>query len=257
MSDLKNMFSLEGRKALITGGGTGIGLQIAEVFAAHGAKVVLAARRKEILEGAVASLKAKGADASYVVMDITDNNSIDAGLEKVCAGGAASILVNCAGMTSKSFLLDTSEDEWDVVLDTNLKGAWRLSQALCKRLIEAGSGGSIINIASILGLASQRGTGAYMVSKAGLIHLTRNMAHEWARHGIRVNAVAPGYFETDISKEFLESRAGQSMLKNIPLRRLGNVSELSGIMLLLASEAGAYMTGGVHVVDGGHAMAKT
>ena len=255
-SNLAKLFDLTGQRALISGGGTGIGRQIALAFAAYGAEVILAARRREKLEATVAELAASGAKASCVSMDITDAESVSNGLKEATKDGSITLLVNSAGVSSKTFLLDTPEDEWDQVLGTNLKGAWMLCQAVAKQMIEAEVGGSIINISSILGIGSQKGAGPYMASKAGLLHLTRNMAQEWARYGIRANTVAPGYFMTDISEPYLKTKTGQAMLKKIPLRRLGNLPDLSGTMLLLASEAGAYMTGGVIVVDGGHSMTQ-
>lgn len=254
MKNLPNLFDLNGKRALISGGGTGIGLQSAKMLAAYGAEVVLAARRLETLEAAAEELRGQGANVTCVRMDITDADTISAGLAQATKNGPISILVNSAGVVSKPMLLDLSEDEWDKVLDTNLKGSWMLSKAIAKHMIDAGEGGSIINIASILGLAVQKGTGAYMSSKAGLIHLTRNMAVEWARYGIRANTIAPGYIKTDLAEEFLGSANGQAMLKKIPLRRLGDLPDLAGSVLLLASDAGAYMTGSVVVVDGGHSL---
>jgi len=255
-SDLAKLFDLSGQRALISGGGTGIGRQTALTFAAYGAEVVLAARRREKLEATVAELKASGAKASCVSMDITNAQSVANGLKEATLDGPITLLVNSAGVSSKTFLLDTPEEEWDQVLGTNLKGGWMLCQAVARQMIEAGVGGSIINIASILGIGSQKGAGPYMASKAGLLHLTRNMAQEWARYGIRANTVAPGYFMTDISEPYLKTKTGQAMLKKIPLRRLGNLPDLSGTMLLLASKAGAYMTGCVIVVDGGHSITQ-
>ena len=254
MDKLLNMFDLTGQRALISGGGTGIGRQSAEVLTAFGAEVVLAARRREKLQTTVEELQKHGAKASCVTMDVTNAKSISKGLEQAVQDGPITILINSAGVVAKPLLLDLQEDEWDKVLDTNLKGGWMLSKAVAQQMADSGQGGSIINIASILGLAVQKGTGPYMASKAGLIHLTRNMALEWARYGIRANAIAPGYILTDIAEEFLSSAPGKAMLKRIPMRRMGNLPDLAGAILLLASDASAYMTGSVMVVDGGHSL---
>jgi NAD(P)-dependent dehydrogenase (short-subunit alcohol dehydrogenase family) len=145
-----------------------------------------------------------------------------------------------------------TEADWRRVLDTNLDGAWRVAQAAAKSMVAAGKGGSIINIASILGLRVATSLIAYAAAKAALVQVTQALALEWARHRIRVNAIAPGYIETDMNREFFRSEAGQGVIKRIPQRRIGQPSDLDGALLLLASEAGAYMTGSILVADGGH-----
>jgi NAD(P)-dependent dehydrogenase (short-subunit alcohol dehydrogenase family) len=167
----------------------------------------------------------------------------------------ADILVNNAGFAADAMLLDLPEDDWDAVFDANLKGAWLVARAASRVMIAAGLKGSIINIASVLGSAVQKGTAPYAAAKAGLIHLTRGMALEWARHGVRVNAIAPGYYYTDMAAGYLDSDSGRAMVKRIPQRRLGDPAELGGALLLLASEASAYMTGSVVTVDGGLSLA--
>lgn len=152
-------------------------------------------------------------------------------------------------------LLEVSESVWEPVQETNLKGAWLVATEAVRRMIRDEVAGSIINIASVLGVAVQKGTGPYSASKAGLLQLTRNMAVEWARHNIRVNAIAPGYYATDLAEHFLERLTGKAMLKRIPQRRLGNPEDLTGAILLLASDASADMTGSVITVDGGHSLA--
>jgi NAD(P)-dependent dehydrogenase (short-subunit alcohol dehydrogenase family) len=165
------------------------------------------------------------------------------------------VLVNNAGVAADKSLLETSEDEWDLLMDANLKGAWLVARAAAGTMIANDTGGTIVNIASILGSAVQKRTGPYAAAKAGLLHLTRAMALEWARHGIRVNAIAPGYYRTDMAADFLDSAAGQQLRKRIPQRRLGNPEELDGAILLLASGASSYMTGSVITVDGGLSLA--
>lgn len=250
-----NLFNLSGRTALITGGGTGLGRQFARVLSGSGAAVVLCARRVDKLEETAEEIRQNGGNALCVPMDITDATQIAAGFDEAASLGAVSILVNNAGTVAEPSLLELDESEWDSVLDTNLKGAWLVAREATRRMIDARKKGTVINIASILGSAVQKGTGPYSASKAALIHMTRIMALEWARYGVRVNAIAPGYFATDLAADFLETAAAQAMIKRIPQRRLGDPADLSGPILLLASDASAYMTGTTITVDGGHSMA--
>lgn len=254
MNDLKNLFDLKGKTAFISGGGTGIGKLSAETLATYGANVVLAGRRLEKLEETAESIRKMGVNAHCVSMDITNAQSVGDGFKQATSHGPVTILVNSAGVVSQPALVDLDEDEWNKVLDTNLKGGWLLAKEAAKHMIAAGQGGSIIQIASILGTAVQKGTGPYMASKAGLIHLTKTMSVEWARYGIRANAIAPGYIRTDIAEKFLDTEAGGAMVKRIPMRRLGDLPDLAGAVLLLASQASAYMTGTVITVDGGHSL---
>lgn len=182
-------------------------------------------------------------------MDVSDSASI---AEAIPALADIDILINNAGIASDGPALAVTEGEWDRVLDTNLKGMFLLSQAACNAMRTRGKGGSIVNIASILGLRQAGGVLPYAVSKAGVIQLTKALAFEVARYGIRVNALAPGYISTDLNEGFWETDAGKAMIKRIPQRRLGQVDELNGPLLLLASDAGSYMTGTVVEVDGGH-----
>lgn len=247
-------FSLEGRRALITGASGGLGLHFAGVLARAGAEVVLAARSANKLAAEVERLRASGARAHAVSLDVTRSESVQAGVAEAerLAGGVLDVLVNNAGVSGENFFLQVEEPEWDAVIDTNLKGAWLVARAVARRLVEAGTPGSIIHIASILGLRVGGSVSPYCASKAGLIHLTKAMALELARHRIRVNALAPGYIETDLNRGFFESDAGLKMKARIPFRRLGLMRELEGPLLLLASEAGSYMSGSVLEVDGGH-----
>ena len=247
-------FRLDGRRALITGASGGLGLHFAETLAAAGADVVLAARRADKLADEVARLRESGVRAHAVSMDVTRAVSVDAAVleaEKL-AGGVIDILVNNAGISGESFFLKLEESEWDAVVDTNLKGAYLVARAVGRRLAETKTPGSIINIASILGLRVGGSVSPYCASKAGLIHLTKAMAFELARNKIRVNAIAPGYIETDFNREFFEGEVAHKMIARIPFRRLGLKSELDGPLLLLASDAGSYMSGSVIEVDGGH-----
>ena len=245
---------LDGRRALITGASGGLGLHFAEVVAAAGAVVVLAARRTDLLQHEVERMCRGGARAHCVALDVTSPASVREGfgLAETLAGGPLDIIINNAGVSGRSFFLNVEEAEWDNVLDTNLKGAYLVAREAAQRLVQAGQPGSIINIASILGLRVTGAVSPYCASKGGLIQLTKAMALELARNNIRVNAIAPGYIATPMNDDFWETDQGRKMLARIPQRRLGQASELDGPLLLLASAAGSYMTGAVIEVDGGH-----
>lgn len=245
---------LKGHRALVTGASGGLGLHFAKVLSRAGAEVVLAARRVDKLQDEVERLRAEGGVAHCVAMDVTSAASVAAAMDEAerLAGGPVNILVNNAGLSGESFFLKLEEQEWDTVVDTNLKGSYLVAREVARRLVAAGRGGSIINIASILGLRVAGALTPYCASKAGLIHMSKAMALELARNHIRVNAIAPGYVETDINRDFFASETGQKLVARIPQRRLGQMSELDGPLLLLASDAGSYMTGSVIEVDGGH-----
>jgi len=220
------LFDVRGKVALVTGASSGLGENFARCLAQRGAIVVAAARRADRLEALVR----------------------DGG----AAHGPPDILVNNAGIADTKASLDLTEADWRRVLDTNLDGAWRMAQAVARSMIAAKRPGSIVNIASILGLRQATHLLAYAAAKAALVQVTKSLALEWARHGIRVNAIAPGYVITEMNRDFFASEPGQAMTKRVPQRRIGSPSDLDGALLLLASEAGAYMTGSVVVVDGGH-----
>lgn len=243
---------LKGKSALITGASGGLGLHFAELLASQGVAVTLAARRSEALNEACRSIVASGGQASAIQMDVTDSTSVAAAL----AGLSFDILINNAGISGASRALDLDEAEWDRVLDTNLKGVFVVAQAVARGMKASGRGGAVVNIASILGHRVAGSLSAYAASKAGVIQLTKALALEWAREGIRVNALCPGYIETDINREFFTSAAGLDLIKRIPQRRLGQPGELDGALLLLASAAGSYITGSSIEVDGGHLVSS-
>lgn len=250
---MAGLFQLEGMHGLVTGASSGLGREFAGFLAASGARVTLAARREGVLARSVDEIRAQGGEAQSVGMDVTDAPSIEAGLKQAERGfGPVTVLVNNAGITAVGAALDLDEAAWDQVMATNLKGAWLTAQAIARRMVAAGTAGSIINIASILGFRVAGNVMPYAVSKAGIVQMTKALALEWARHRIRVNALAPGYIETDLNREFFATDAGRALIKRIPQRRLGEAKELEGPLLLLASAAGSYMTGSVIAVDGGH-----
>ena len=248
-----NLFDLTGRRALVTGASSGLGAGFARVLVGAGAQVVLGARRLGALEALAEEIEAAGGSAMAVSMDVTDAQSVAAAFERIAeTGSAADIVVNNSGVSREDWIANMDEDDWDLIMDTNLKGVWRVAKASANALIKSGKGGSIINIASITARRPSQTIAAYAASTAAVEHFTCTMLLEWARSGIRVNAIAPGYFLTEINADFFETKAGDAMRSRIPMKRLGNTDELSGPLLLLASDAGSYMTGSTLVVDGGH-----
>lgn len=244
---------LQGKVALVTGASGGLGGHFASVLANAGAEVVIGARRQDAMEGVADAIRRKGGICSTVTLNVTDAESIAAigpVLERV------DILVNNAGVVHDAPMLEQSEANWDMVIDTNLKGMFLMSQATARAMRARCVGGSIINIASILGLRQAGMVLPYAVSKSGAIQMTKVMALELARFGIRVNALAPGYLETELNNSFWDSDAGRAMVKRIPQRRLGRPEELDGPLLLLASDLSSYMTGSVIAVDGGHLLSS-
>lgn len=248
-------FVLTGKVAIITGASSGLGRHFALTLAKAGAKVAIAARRADRLKALAHEIEAFDGRAFPVALDVTSGASVkDAVAAAETELGPIGILVNNAGVTATAPLLDTDESAWDQVMDVDLRGAWLMAQEVARHMVRLGHGGSIVNIGSILGIRALAQVPAYGSAKAALHHLTRAMAVELARHNIRANAIAPGYIETDLNRQFLQSPAGQTLLKRNPQRRAGVPADLDGVLLLLASDASMYLTGTVIPVDGGHSI---
>lgn len=250
---MDQLFNLSGHRALVTGAGTGLGKQFAKTLAEAGAEVVLAARRRDKLKQTAKEIDNAGGTAACIDLDVTDAASVHECFHHAEQElGLIDIVVNNAGISRDNFMLELPESDWDAVLDTNLKGVFMVAQTAAQRLIAAKRPGSIINVASILGSRVIKMLGPYIAAKAGVIHMTRAMALEWARFGIRVNSISPGFFLTEINQEFMSPENEKRLTSAVPMRRIGRVEELSGAILLLASDAGSFMTGSDIVVDGGH-----
>ncbi|NWB11936.1 SDR family oxidoreductase [Pseudomonas sp. D5002] len=255
---MDGLFSLQGKVVLVTGASSGLGAHFAQVVGMAGARVVVAARRVERLQALAEQLRGQGVEVLAVAMDVTCRESVEAALDAVEQGfGTVEVVINNAGIGGAARALEVSEDDWRAMLSTNLDGVWRVAQAAGQRLVKAGQGGSIINIASILGERVGNGLSHYCAAKAGVIQLTKALALEWARHDIRVNAIAPGYFQTEMNDAYFESVKGQAYIKAaVPMGKLGQLPQLDGPLLLLASAAGSFMTGAVLAVDGGHLVSS-
>jgi NAD(P)-dependent dehydrogenase (short-subunit alcohol dehydrogenase family) len=250
-------FSVAGKVALITGASSGFGKHFAKILAREGARVGLAARRVDVLQSLAQEIRSAGGVAAVAQLDVADVQSIESAVASIERElGRIDVLVNNSGTSIVKPLLEYTEQDWDAVVDVNLKGAFFVGTEVARRMRADGLGGSIINIESILSFRQTGHIPAYVASKAGLTQLTKTMALELARHDIRVNGIAPGYFSTDINRDFLASDAGAAMIKRIPQRRAGNLEDLDGPLLLLACDASRYMTGTTLVVDGGHLVSS-
>ncbi len=253
----QDRFSLQGRVALVTGASSGLGAHFAKVLAEAGATVVIGARRVERLEALQQELSSSGGKVLALALDVTAADSVTGALDTIESRfGPVTVLVNNAGVADSRHCLKVDDDSWDYIMDTNLKGAWRMAREVAARCVAAGTNGSIVNIASILGLRVGFGESAYGTSKAGLVQLSRAMALVLSGKGVRVYAICPGYFSTEMNDDFLASEQGQAMVQATPSRRAGRMEELDGALLLLASDAGSFMTGTAIPVDGGHMVSS-
>ena len=247
---------LSGHVALVTGASSGLGAHFAAVLARSGAKVAIGARRTDRLQQVADGIAAQGGRALAVKLDVTDAASIKSAVEHAQEElGPLDILVNNAGIAIVKPVLEQTREDWDQVIGTNLTGPWLVAQEVARQMVALKRPGSIVNIASVLGIRAPGQLSSYAAAKAGLIHLTHQLALDLARHHVRVNAIAPGYVATEMNADFLESAIGQAMLKRVPQRRFAALEDLDGPLLLLASDASAHMTGAVIVVDGGHTLA--
>jgi NAD(P)-dependent dehydrogenase (short-subunit alcohol dehydrogenase family) len=244
---------LDGKTALVTGASSGLGRRFAEVLAHAGAAVALCARRTDRLEDLARAIRAAGGRAEPIAMDVADTASVrDAVAEAERRLGPVGILVNNSGVGGEGRLMDVDEQVFDQTFGVNVRGAFFVAQAVARRMAETG-GGRIVNIASVAGLKPIGGIGVYSMSKAAVVMMTRAMATEWARRGIDVNAICPGYISTEINERHWETEAGRKLIERLPRRRLGRPEDLDALLLLLCSDAGGFVNGAVVSADDGMA----
>ena len=250
--DIGQLFRLDNKTVFITGASSGIGKHCALLLAQAGAKVAVGSRRIAQLQAVVDEITQLGGQAKAFELDVTNNKSVVKCFDEMTSWSLPTIVINNAGMSINRKLLDQTEEDWDRVIDTNLKGSWLVATEAARRMVARNVSGSIVNIASVLGERVIGGVAPYVISKAGVIQSTKVMALELARHHIRVNALLPGYVITDLNRDFLLSEAGQKILARIPSRRFNHLEDLNGPLLLLASDASKTMAGATIAVDGGH-----
>ena len=250
------LFDLTGRVALVTGASSGLGARFAEALAANGAAVGLVARGRDRLAGVQSRIAAAGGRAIAVEADVLDRAAMERAFDAVeAAFGTVTILINNAGVAHANRAVDMPEAEWRRVLGTNLDAVFFWAQEAARRMLAAGTPGAIVNIASVLGFGVAKGVVAYTTAKAGVVQMTKALGLELAFKGIRVNAIAPGWFVTDLNRDYLASEAGDKLKREIPTGRFGQDGDLDGALLLLASDAGRYIAGATIVVDGGQMVA--
>ena len=250
------LFDLTGRVALVTGASSGLGARFAEVLAANGAAVALVARRAERLAALKARIEAAGGRALAVEADVLDRAAMTRAFDSAeQAFGTVTIQVNNAGVAHAGRAVDLPEAEWRRVLSTNLDAVFYWAQEGARRMLAAGKPGAIVNIASVLGFGVSKGVVAYTTAKAGVIQATKALGLELAFKGVRVNAIAPGWFVTEMNHEYLASEEGKKLTRDIPVGRFGRDGDLDGSLLLLVSDAGRYIAGATIVVDGGQMVA--
>lgn len=254
---MSSIFDIRDRHILVTGASSGLGNHFAMLFAEQGARVTALARRGDRLKGLVNEVKHRGGEALALACDVTQDDALRQAFDEAeKAHGPIQVLVNNAGITRPGPAVEIKREDWNAVIDTNLHAVWVASQEIARRMVAQKTRGSIINIASIGGIRAFAMVTPYVVSKAGVIAMTRNMAIELAQSGVRVNAIAPGLFDTELGAEFRSNnpKRREGMISRIPMGRMGEYRELDGAMLLLASDASSYMTGEVVVVDGGYSQ---
>jgi NAD(P)-dependent dehydrogenase (short-subunit alcohol dehydrogenase family) len=252
---MTGIFDVSKEIILVTGASQGLGRQFARLLSSHGAAVVLAARQVAKLASLEAEIHARGGRAVAVPMDVADVAGVGNAIERAEAVlGPISVLINNAGIAVEKLAVDQTEADWDAVINANLKGAYFTATEIARRMIARKQGGNIVNIASVLGFGVSKFLSPYTVSKAGIIQATKALALELAPNGIRVNALAPGYIDTEMNHAFWSTPSGEKLAKRIPQRRVGTESDLDGAIMLLASSASRYMTGSVVTVDGGYLL---
>jgi NAD(P)-dependent dehydrogenase (short-subunit alcohol dehydrogenase family) len=252
---MSGLFDVSKETIFVTGASQGLGRQFARLLSSHGAAVALAARQAAKLHDLEQEIRAKGGRAAAVQMDVTDLASVAQAIEQAEARlGPISVLINNAGVAVEKLAVDQTEADWDAVINANLKGAYFTATEIARRMIARKQGGNIVNIASVLGIGVSKFLSPYTVSKAGIIQATKALALELAANGIRVNALAPGYIDTEMNHDFWSTPGGEKLAKRIPQRRVGTETDLDGAILLLASTASRYMTGSVITVDGGYLL---
>ncbi|WP_420825121.1 SDR family NAD(P)-dependent oxidoreductase [Pseudomonas laurylsulfativorans] len=255
---MSTLFSLKDKVVLVTGASSGLGAHFAQVVSGAGAKVVIAARRVERLQVLAEQLRGQGGEVFAVSLDVTSRASVEAAFDLAQQTfGVVDVVINNAGVGGAVKALEVTEQDWSTMISTNLDGVWRVAQCAAQRMAKEGKGGSLINIASILGERVGTGLSHYCAAKAGVLQLTKALALEFARYDIRVNAIAPGYFQTEMNDSYFNSEKGQAYIKSaVPMRKLGQLEQLNGPLLLLASAAGSFMTGATLAVDGGHLVSS-
>ncbi|MBM0205684.1 SDR family oxidoreductase [Micromonospora sp. STR1s_5] len=253
---MSDIFDMSGRVALVTGAGTGLGARFCSTLAERGAAVVAVARRAEKIEEVVSTIRLRGGSAIAVSADVTSAGSIgDAFDAAERQFGIVDAVVANAGIAIAERAIEISDETWRKTMATNVDGVFYTARSAAQRLLKAGKPGSIVNIASILGYGVTKGNAAYAVSKASVVQMTQALALEWAFKGIRVNAIAPGYFVTEMTRDYLVDGKGAEMVHDIPIGHFGVEEDLDGALLLLLSRAGAFITGTTITVDGGQRIA--
>jgi short-subunit dehydrogenase len=251
--------NFNGKVALVTGASSGLGARFAKILAEAGAQVVLAARRVERLKELRAEIESNGGAAHLVALDVTDYASIKSAIAHAeTEAGPIDILINNSGVSSTQRLVDVTPEDYRYVMDTNLQGAFFVAQEAAKRMILRAKGDPsrqhrIINIASVAGLRVLSQIGVYCMSKAGVVQMTKAMALEWGRHGINVNAICPGYIETEINREYFQSEGGQKLIDMLPRKRIGYPEDLDGLLLLLSADESRFINGAIITADDGMA----